>query len=240
MLRQNRLLASSLATISGSVLENNANTWVRKLTSNYLIGSDATWWRACLTMWRRLKSRWKPFTRDINRHCKVNIIVMEKVLKHCFEQSVYFSVQFKIMNENILHLGLCLPKSCTNGEIETLVQKYFDEKSELLQFYKLEATVLNVKKQKFNPRFLLQKSILILVVIIAAVTWLTQSAGRLKKMKDLDANNNVASENEKKMSLTDEIIECFSYSDNVKSILSRETSKNSLKSISGLRWMLIN
>lgn len=143
------------------------------------------------------------------------------------------------MNENILHLGLCLPKSCTNGEIEELMQKYFDEKSALLQFYKLDAAVLNVKKQNFNPRFLLKKSILILVVIIAAVIWLTQSAGRLKKLKDLDANNNVAPENAKKMPLTDEIIGCFSYCDNVKSILSRETSKNSLKSISGLRWMLI-
>lgn len=115
------------------------------------------------------------------------------------------------------------------------MQKYFEEKSELLQFYKLEARVLDVKTQKFNSRFLLTKSVLILVVIIAGVTWLTRSAGRLRKLKVLDVNNNVALENEEKLSLMEEIIGCFSYSDNVKSILSRESSENSVKSISGLR-----
>lgn len=72
MLQLNRLQASSSATTSGMAREINAITWVRKSTSRFPIATSGTWLRICSAMWRRLKSRWKLFTLNTSRRCRVN------------------------------------------------------------------------------------------------------------------------------------------------------------------------
>lgn len=136
-----------------------------------------------------------------------------------------------------MQIGLCLPKSCTNEEVKNLVQRLFDAPADSLEFYQLNAKVVEVKNLRFHPRFFLNKSVLILAVSVVLVIWLTRSATKLEKVIKFDTNNNIALTIESKVELSflEKVFRCFNYDENKKTILSRETSKVALKSISGLR-----
>lgn len=142
------------------------------------------------------------------------------------------------MSENILQIGLCLPKSCTNGDIKQLAQQFFNGKSQILRPYQLNARVLEVKNLKFSPRFFLNKSFLLLTIASALIIWLTRLAKNLDNTKDTNNNNNNVNDIngiKAELSLRKKIVKCFNYDENKKSILSRDVSKSTLKSISGLR-----
>lgn len=145
------------------------------------------------------------------------------------------------MVENILQIGLCLPKSCTNEDVKNLVQRLFDAPAVSLKSYNLNATVLEVKNLRFHPRFFLKKSVLILAVLVVLITWLTRSATKLENAIKFDTNNNIALTTETKVELSflEKVVGCFNYDANKKMILSKEPSKVALKSISGLRWRQI-
>lgn len=139
------------------------------------------------------------------------------------------------MTEKTLHLGLCLPKSCSNDQVNRLVQKYFDATE-----WKQERTrpkVLTVKNLKLSPSFFMKKSFVILLTLIAAVTALSKLASSLKKTIKRDDNNNIAlgTENKVKLTFTEELISCFNYERNINLIKSRESSKSAVNSISGMR-----
>lgn len=139
------------------------------------------------------------------------------------------------MTEKTLHLGLCLPKSCSNNQVHRLVQKHFDAAE--VKHEQMRPKVLTVKNLKLSPSFFIKKSFIILLTLIIAVSALSKLASRLRKTIKRDENNNIAlaTENEVKLTFTEELINCFNYERNINSIKSRESSKSSVKSISGMR-----
>lgn len=145
-------------------------------------------------------------------------------------------VEIKIMSENILHLGLCLPKSCSNNQVHDLVQLFLDQQRLELGLG-LQTKVLEVKSLKFNPKLFFKTSVLILVAFTAVLTWLNRSASKLEKSVKIDENNNIAqgTEREIKFSLCNKIIQCFHYDKNKNVIRSRDSPKLSVSSISGMR-----
>lgn len=65
-----------------------------------------------------------------------------------------WQVEIKFMMENLLHIGLCLPKSCTNSEIHNLTQEYLNSKdldSQIL--FEFEGDVLLVKDLHLDENF---------------------------------------------------------------------------------------
>lgn len=142
------------------------------------------------------------------------------------------------MTEKILHIGLCLPKSCTHDHVKILTQNLFDKSpTSFLLVYEMKPKVLEVKNLKFRPRFLLKKSFLSLVTCFVVATLLSRLASNLERHIKFDENNNIAlgTENEIKLSRVDNFIRCFNYAESKKWILSREPSKMAVNSISGLR-----
>jgi hypothetical protein len=139
------------------------------------------------------------------------------------------------MQENLLHLGLCLPKSCNNSQIRFLVQKLFD--SSETESLKVHARVGEVKEPKFNLRIFQESGFWIFVVFIAATKLLNHSATKLEKEMKVDENNNIAAgtENRAKLPMRKKLVKCFNLEANKKALTSREISSSTVASISGLR-----
>ncbi len=74
-----------------------------------------------------------------------------------------WQIEMKFMIENMLHIGLCLPKSCTNDEIFNLTRKYFNNRLVDVQvMYEIDADVVEVKDMKLRENFFLKKSVIIM------------------------------------------------------------------------------
>lgn len=142
------------------------------------------------------------------------------------------------MLENILHIGLCLPRSCSNDQVHDLIQKLFDS-SEPEKVFETIPRVLEVKHPKFNPQFFLKKSVIALGACFIVAAFLSRRAINLEKTMKNDNNNNIALgiERETNLSLSHKIIQCFNYEQNKNTICSRELSKTAVNSISGMRYL---
>lgn len=141
------------------------------------------------------------------------------------------------MSENVLHIGLCLPKSCDNGQVQHLVQKLFDGDF-LRREYEIHPKVFEVKALGFRPRFFLKKSFMLLMACVAVAALFGRLAKNLEKVIKVDENNNniaMGTENEIKLSSTGSFIRCFNSTANKAAIRSRESSPSAVNSISGMR-----
>ena len=138
------------------------------------------------------------------------------------------------MVENVLHLGLCLPKSCSNNQVHNLVQAFFNSSESQNE---VKPKVLEVKHPKFDPRFFFKKTVVALGACVIVAALLKRGAINLEKDIKNDENNNIAlgTENESKLSFQQKIIQCFNYEQNKRSICSRELSISGANSISGMR-----
>jgi hypothetical protein len=68
-----------------------------------------------------------------------------------------WQVQMKVLSENVLHIGLCLPKSCSNGEVHNLVKRYFDEQKTKENLFEIDLEILQVKDLEIDRSFFFQK-----------------------------------------------------------------------------------
>lgn len=161
----------------------------------------------------------------------ITALLHDQIFSH-----ISLQVEFKIMTEKTLHLGLCLPKSCSSDQVHRLVQKHFDLTE--VQHERIRPKVLAVKNLKLNPNFFMKKSFVILLALITAVAILSKLASNLQKAIQHDENNNIAlagTENEVKFTFIEELINCFNYERNINLIKARESSKSTVNSISGMR-----
>jgi hypothetical protein len=74
-----------------------------------------------------------------------------------------WQIEIKFHTENLLHIGLCLPKSCTNNEIHNLTQEYLNSRTfDAQNLYEFESDVLLVKDLKLRENFFSKTSVIIL------------------------------------------------------------------------------
>jgi Nose resistant-to-fluoxetine protein, N-terminal domain len=71
-----------------------------------------------------------------------------------------WQVEIKFLTENLLHIGLCLPKSCSNSEIHNLTQEYLNSRMlDSQSLFEFESDVLLVKDLELRANFFAKKSI---------------------------------------------------------------------------------
>lgn len=71
-----------------------------------------------------------------------------------------WQIEIKFMTENLLHLGLCLPKSCSNYEVHNLTQDYLNSRMlDVQSIFEFESDVLLVKDLKLRDDFFSKRSI---------------------------------------------------------------------------------
>ena len=137
------------------------------------------------------------------------------------------SAQYSIMSENILHLGLCLPSSCENAQVQLLTEKILKKADdESTKELRMNFQAVEVKDLGFSPKFLLNKGLWLFVSCCIFVKLMTQAATRLENPLTSDRNKNNLRKNEEIFSLTQDIVKCFKIEQN------KESKKSS---ISGLR-----
>jgi hypothetical protein len=140
------------------------------------------------------------------------------------------------MTENVLHLGLCLPTSCNNQHVQLLVQRVFKNEKYRNAFGE-KTKVIAVKDLKLSPRVLFQKSFLILIICFVLSRIFRKYASKQEKRRELEDNNNVifCTDHATALSFSEQIIKCFDYDQNKKSIRDSDTLGPAHRSISGLR-----
>ncbi|XP_055629857.1 nose resistant to fluoxetine protein 6-like [Toxorhynchites rutilus septentrionalis] len=80
-----------------------------------------------------------------------------------------WQVEMKFLSENILHIGVCVPQSCSNGELLNLTGRYFDEGIIQAQdIFEFKPDVLQVKDMKLAENFWNKKSVLVIGICTAA------------------------------------------------------------------------
>ncbi|XP_055608039.1 uncharacterized protein LOC129755528 [Uranotaenia lowii] len=102
------------------------------------------------------------------RHMNPNLIAalapfeVDFRIVHARHQSAW-QVEMKFMSENILHIGLCVPRSCSNGELHNLTARYFDEGVIQAQdIFEFKPDVLQVKDMQLPDHFWTKPSVFII------------------------------------------------------------------------------
>jgi hypothetical protein len=73
-----------------------------------------------------------------------------------------WQIEMKVLSENVLHVGLCLPKSCSNNEIFDLAQTYFDNQTNETNIFEMDVKLLQVKDLNLRENFFKKKSVILL------------------------------------------------------------------------------
>lgn len=135
------------------------------------------------------------------------------------------------MTGGTLHLGLCLPKSCTNDHIHILLQEIF---SLTETEHDPKPDVLRVKNLELNSKFLLKKSVILLLTVFLVIKFLNRLAVKLEKNeKNLEHNQTALGlQNNTEKSAFWKIVQCFNLSK-----INDKSNRTSIPSISGLKWV---
>lgn len=65
--------------------------------------------------------------------------------------------------QKVLHVGLCLPSSCTNEEVFNITQEYFDRSHlQAQRLFEHQPNVLEVKELKVKTNFMQKASVQII------------------------------------------------------------------------------
>ncbi|XP_058463284.1 nose resistant to fluoxetine protein 6-like [Malaya genurostris] len=95
---------------------------------------------------------------------------------HARHQSAW-QLEMKFLSENILHIGLCVPQSCSNGELFNLTTRYFDERVINSQdVYEFKPDVLQVKDMKLAENFWTKPSVIVISISLALTALLVYLA----------------------------------------------------------------
>lgn len=92
----------------------------------------------------------------------------------------------KFLEENILHIGLCMPMSCNLDEVFNMTQTYFDNREDDFQtFYEMEPEVIEIKDLRLREGFFTKRSIFMLCLILGTTVLLHIISYLLKDNLDL-------------------------------------------------------
>lgn len=73
-----------------------------------------------------------------------------------------WQIEVKFHTENLLHIGLCLPKSCSNSEVHNLTQEFLNTRMlDTQNLFEFESDVLLVKDLNLRENFFYKPSIII-------------------------------------------------------------------------------
>ncbi|XP_050094113.1 nose resistant to fluoxetine protein 6-like [Anopheles aquasalis] len=136
-----------------------------------------------------------------------------------------WQVEIKFQSENILHVGLCIPRSCSNDELHNLTARYFDESIVLAQdLYEFKPNVLEVKHTTLDRGFWMKPSVFILgaaIVFTLAMVYLAHV--REQRSEQVNAT------------FLDNVIDSFNLRRNLATIFRTDSAPQSLPVICGMK-----
>ncbi|EDW34984.1 GL20075 [Drosophila persimilis] len=95
-----------------------------------------------------------------------------------------WQVEIKLMSEQILHIGLCLPKACESEEVKQLAREYVTDGSFIKNdIFDMRPEVLYMKDLKLSERFFQRTSFKLMVASLLVTGALTLCAQQLRVAK---------------------------------------------------------
>lgn len=153
-----------------------------------------------------------------------------------------WQVEIKFQTERIVHVGLCLPKSCTSPEVYNMTQSFFDnDHSEDTRMLQLHPEVIRVKDMKISETFFNKLSLKLMVGVLTFTLLMSAAAGVIYVNTKPDSVPSTSVSNHG----ISKFIKCFDISDNWKFLFTtKENQPNSIPVINGLRsisclWILL-
>ncbi|XP_053664440.1 nose resistant to fluoxetine protein 6 [Anopheles marshallii] len=157
-----------------------------------------------------------------------------------------WQVDVKFQSENILHIGVCIPRSCTNDELHNLTARYFDENLVLAQdIYEFKPNVLHVKSTTLDRAFWSKPSVFIIglsLTFTLLMVYLAHSREqRLMEEKNNNHTSGVTTASEASGELAedstflDRMIDSFNLRKNLNTIFRTDTGPQSLPVICGMK-----
>lgn len=175
-----------------------------------------------------------------------------------------WQVEIKLMSEQIIHIGLCLPSSCASSEIQQLMSDYVKEGLFVENdIYDIQPEVLYIKDLQISETFFERESFKLISVFLAFILamillashlrvklvetkkQLDNSAGPLIEETDASSIQYAADINWSNYPKFQSFIMCFDIQENCAKVFSTKESKpseipviNGLRSICAL-WILV-
>ncbi|XP_035904568.1 nose resistant to fluoxetine protein 6-like [Anopheles stephensi] len=161
-----------------------------------------------------------------------------------------WQVDVKFQSENILHIGVCIPRSCTNDELHNLTARYFDENLVLAQdIYEFKPNVLHVKNTALDRAFWSKPSVFIIGLSLAFTLLMVYLAHSREQRLLEEKNNNhttgpttvpgVAASADgglaEESTFLDRVIDSFNLRKNLNTIFRTDTGPQSLPVICGMK-----
>ncbi|KAG5676992.1 hypothetical protein PVAND_006783 [Polypedilum vanderplanki] len=144
-----------------------------------------------------------------------------------------WQIEIKFQTENLLHIGLCMPKSCTNDEIHNLTQEYLNSRTlDAQNLFEFESDVLLVKDLKLREDFFSKTSVIILCVVLSIILIVVLCA----YIRDERINESTDPiEAAQCHNFWDKLLKSFSIQSNWRSLMDDTTTPNSINVINGIK-----
>ncbi|XP_046811025.1 uncharacterized protein LOC111688647 isoform X2 [Lucilia cuprina] len=175
-----------------------------------------------------------------------------------------YYIDIKLPFENLIHLGLCLPKSCSVSKISFYTDIYFQK--ELFQMqrnFKLKMKALDAKAAHFSWKYIIQTGSILFITILITTTLLAifaeilyNSKNKIKLQQQTShmnsklnspingiptTNNNIRNHEVpanqydlSESSIWEELLMCFRFSLNYKTVMSLENSNSNSKFLTAM------
>ncbi|TMW46892.1 hypothetical protein DOY81_008030 [Sarcophaga bullata] len=171
-----------------------------------------------------------------------------------------FYIDLKLPFENLIHLGLCLPKSCSLTKIRSYADEYFQgEYFQMQRIFKLKLKALEIKAPRFSWKYFTMTGSLLIIIIFTTTNILgivsdlvykqrnnlsLQHVALSKRQTDARQTDDIGvnidhhmsrshSHNhsqQRKTYLWEELLMCFRFSVNFKTVMSLENSNSNSSS----------
>ncbi|KAJ6641361.1 Nose resistant to fluoxetine protein 6 [Pseudolycoriella hygida] len=177
------------------------------------------------------------------------IKVQQRMIYANFTSDMQVDSNFHI--KPIIHIGLCVPKSCTEDEIVKATQKFLNKNEiSLQQIFQVNLTVIGTKTTDFDVSLLTEKCFyaFCLIFVFAIVTSGVSLYNKIQLNEksnicgpDINDNGPVrqpSPEKTEEMSLFQRVFQCFDVIDNYNRLFQQVTSNNFLACIAGMRTVI--
>uniref|UniRef100_A0AAG5D623 Nose resistant-to-fluoxetine protein N-terminal domain-containing protein n=1 Tax=Anopheles atroparvus TaxID=41427 RepID=A0AAG5D623_ANOAO len=166
-----------------------------------------------------------------------------------------WQVEVKFQSENILHIGVCIPRSCSNDELHNLTARYFEENVVLAQdIYEFKPNVLYVKNTTLDRGFWTKPSVFIIGISLTFTLLMVYLAHSREQRSSEEKSHQAqasrsatdgasssppptaaSSSADESSTFTDRVIDSFNLRKNLATIFRTDTGPQSLPVICGIK-----
>ncbi|XP_063698251.1 uncharacterized protein LOC134829183, partial [Culicoides brevitarsis] len=190
--------------------------------NNYWLGSKD----ACYGVNQQLSLRDMSLSNRYSRFNDANLTYAKAPFEFLYyvtyvEHHSPYQLEHKMFKDNILHLGTCLPKICSNADVTELINEVLDENFDQYRIIGKKFTVLHTKTidsslRSVSTRFTFITLVIISTICVLLTIFCTLFSAKIKNLRHIPP-------------ILGDISDCFSLKQNLKSIFQYDEELDPLR-----------